>query len=85
MIVAGLRKPEQFNRTRIHLILFFAFIRKSLWFPGRGGRNPFRAMKLLDTDYCADKSLNCLAVVVVLYCACEGSKQRFVPTGLGSR
>ena len=63
----------------------FAFIRKSLWFPGRGGRNPFRAMKLLDTDYCADKSLNCLAVVVVLYCACEGSKQRFVPTGRGSR
>ena len=50
-----------------------------------GGRNPFRAMKLLDTDYCADKSLNCLAVVVVLYCACEGSKQRFVPTGRGSR
>ena len=35
---------------------------------GRGGRNPFRAMKLLDTDYCADKALNCLAVVVVLYC-----------------
>ena len=31
------------------------------------------------------KSLNCLAVVVVLYCACEGSKQRFVPTGRGSR
>ena len=52
---------------------------------GRGGRNPFRAMKLLDTDYCADKSLNCLAVVVVLYCAREGPKQRFVPTGRGSR
>ena len=31
------------------------------------------------------RSLNCLAVVVVLYCACEGSKQRFVPTGRGSR
>ena len=41
-------------------------------------------MKLLDTDYCADKSLNCLAVVVVLYCACEGSKQRIVPTGLAT-
>ena len=42
-------------------------------------------MKLLDTDYCADKSLNCLSVVVVLYCACEGSKQRFVPTGMAVR
>ena len=28
--------------------------------------------------------LICLAVVVVLQCACEGSKQRFVPTGLAT-
>jgi len=25
-----------------------------------------------------------LAVLVVLYCACEGSKQRFVPTGVAT-
>ena len=46
----------------------------------RGGRNPFRAMKLLGTDCLTDLFL----VLVVLYCACEGSKQRFVPTGLAT-
>ena len=34
-------------------------------------------MKLLGTDCLAD-----FAVLVVLYCACEGSKQRFVPNEL---
>lgn len=37
-------------------------------------------MKFLGADSLADF----LAVVVVLHCACEGSKQRFVPTGLAS-
>ena len=75
---------EKLNRTRIHLILFSPLSVK-LVFPDRGGRNPFRAMKLLDKDCLVNKSLICLVVQVVLYCACEGSEQRFVPTGRGSR
>lgn len=46
----------------------------------RGGRNPFRAMKLLGADNLADLFDGCGG----LHCACEGSKQRFVPTGLAT-
>jgi len=41
-------------------------------------------MKLLGTDFPANRSLICFAVAVILYCACEGSEQRFVPTGLAT-
>lgn len=51
-------------------------------FLDRGGRNPFRAMKILGADCLADKFLIYSAVVVILRCACEGSEQRFVPTGM---
>lgn len=44
---------EKLNRTRIHLILFSLL---SVSFSRRigGGRNPFRAMKLLNADCLAD-------------------------------
>ena len=44
---------EKLNRTRIHLILFSPL---SVMYKhtDRGGRNPFRAMKLLGTDCLAD-------------------------------
>lgn len=41
-------------------------------------------MKLLGFDCPADKSLIYSVVVAVLYCACEGSEQRIVPTGVAS-
>ena len=41
-------------------------------------------MKLLGADNLADKFLISSAVVVVWHCACEGSKQRFVPTELAT-
>ena len=75
---------EKLNRTRIHLILFSPLF-TMLMQKNRGGRNPFRATKLLGADCPVNHSLIHLAVVVILYCACEGSKQRFVPTGRGSR
>lgn len=48
-------------------------------------KRPFNLFASNIADVFFPRSLNCLAVVVVLYCACEGSKHRFVPTGHGSR
>lgn len=44
---------EKLNRTRIHLILFSPLFTMLIQ-KDRGGRNPFRAMKLLGTDCLAD-------------------------------
>lgn len=70
---------EKLNRTRIHLILFSPLF-TMLMQKNRGGRNPFRATKLLD----ADSHANLFCGFGVLHCACEGSEQRFVPTGLAT-
>lgn len=70
------RRKCKLNRTRIHLILFSP-IAVILLEDGIGSRKPFRAIKFLNKDYLQ-------IYLVVLYCACEGSKQRFVPTGLAT-
>lgn len=44
---------EKLNRTRIHLILFSPLF-VMCFHKDRGGRNLFRAMKLLVTDYLAE-------------------------------
>lgn len=50
----------------------------------RGGRNPFRAMKFLGADCFCKRMAICFVAMAVWHCACEGSKQRFVPTGLAT-
>lgn len=70
---------EKLNRTRIHLILFSPL---SVSFS--------RRTEVAETHFVRRSSsmqitsLIYLAVLVVLHCACEGSKQRFVPTGLAT-
>lgn len=41
-------------------------------------------MKLLGADYHCRQVLDLFGGLMVLYCAREGSKQRFVPTGLAA-
>lgn len=54
------------------------------WLRDRGGRNPFCAMKFLGADYFCKRMATYFVAMVVRHCACEGSKQRFVPTGMAS-
>ena len=70
---------DKLNRTRIHLILFSPlFVSIS------------RRTGVAETHFVRRSSsvqialLIYLAVLVVLHCAREGSKQRFVPTGLAT-
>lgn len=70
MIVAGLRKPKQFNRTRIHLILFSPFYPSMLYAGIKGWQNPVSCEDVPAMDNIV---------------ACEGMEQRIVPTGMAVR
>ena len=70
---------EKLNRTRIHLILFSPL---SVSVSIRIGVAETHFVRRSSSMQIALQ--NYFVVLVVLYCACEGSKQRFVPTGLAT-
>lgn len=70
MIVAGLRKPKQFNRTRIHLILFSPFYPSMLYAGIKGWQNPVSCEDVPAMDNIVAR---------------EGMEQRIVPTGMAVR
>lgn len=69
---------EKLNRTRIHLILFSPL---SVSFSRRTGVAETHFVRRSSSVQIALLIYLAVVVVVVLHCACEGSKQRFVPTG----